>query len=105
MRLWLALIAACFAIMACGGPMDNPAKPAGKGAALLRTSAKGLAAPAYHAPAGRWRAGHRDLVSLQGHPAGGGFELGECFLCHQAQGCNACHAYSGAAGLPKEAGP
>jgi hypothetical protein len=103
MRLWLAIGCACFAIMACGGPADSPGKPDGKGAALLRPSASGLSAPAYHAPAGRWRAGHRALVSLHGPSRGGGFELGECFLCHQAKGCNACHAYSGAMALPKEA--
>lgn len=103
MRLWLVIMAASALIMACGGPMDSPGKPAAKGAALLRPSASGLQAPAYHVPAGRWRAGHRALVALDGGPLGGGFELGECYLCHQAKGCNACHAYSGAANLPGEA--
>jgi len=85
--------------------MERPAKQASPGASLLRLAAMKLGAPQYHKPAGRWRAEHGGLVAVNGETLGAGFELGECLLCHQTGGCNACHAYAGARRLPKEARP
>ena len=99
MRGWLVL-ALVFVAAACGGPVEPPA--AGKG---LRPRARGLAAPAYHSPSGRWRARHGELVALPGRAPAAGFDLGECLVCHQAAACDACHAYAGVRELPGEARP
>ncbi len=103
MRGWLIMLLAALALlMACGGPREQSKEPGG-GGADLKPLARSLEEPAYHNPVGRWRAEHGNLVDMTGRASGAGFELGECLLCHQVKGCNACHAYTGADRLPQEA--
>jgi hypothetical protein len=101
-RLCIIGLVFCLALAACGGPLERSGKGAGKSGSMLKPAAAKLAAPHYHSPAGRWRAEHGGLVALNTKDPGAGFELGECLLCHQIGGCNACHAYTGARRLPQE---